>query len=239
MANTNIVAAGKIFDVGSRVVLWDEETGLSFYKRAMKYAGRDDSFDELSTKMNCFVIHHAASWTAKTTYNGLVGRGLSCNFIIDDDDVNGVATIYQCLDIKDAGYSHKPLNMAGPGVEIAYQPTAWSMPNAYSPLNVQKMGLQPHTTVDDTVHGVKKRVYAPTDAQINACINLIWGFLELFPAVESSFPRDAQGNISKTTVKNPKGLLAHFHITGEKVDPYGFPFDMVEKEVKAKSTWGY
>lgn len=239
MDNTSIIAGGTSFDIGTRVVLWNEDKGLSFYKKAMKYGARKKTLTELQSIINCFVLHHAASYTAKTTYNGLVGRGLSVNFIIDDDNINGVSTIYQCLDISDIGYSHKPLNDDGPGVEIAYQVEAIKYPNAYSELNKAKMGVQSHQIIEDTVHGMHLKVYAPSDPQVKAVAALLWGFSELFPKIRSTFPRNEAGDILKTTIANPTGFLGHLHITKEKIDPSGFPFQQVEEEVKARKTWGY
>ncbi len=105
MSNFSIVVAGQKFDIGCRVVLWDQIGGLSFYKSG-KYLPRKSTLEQLQSQVNCFVYHHAASYTAKATHQGLLGRGLSVNFIIDDDNNDGLATIYQCLDVKDCGYSH-------------------------------------------------------------------------------------------------------------------------------------
>ncbi len=239
MENTSIVAAGERCDIGCRVVLWDEDNGLSFYKKGMKYLARDKTLDELQSITKLFCIHHAASYRAKTTYTGLVGRGLSCNFIIDDDNINGYATLYQSLDIKDAGYSHKPLNEEGPGVEIAYMVEATKYPNAYSELNQKNMKVQPHNVVDDIVHGVHIKAYAPTDAQVNTVIALLWGFSNLFPNVPTEFPKDENGNVLKTVAKTDKGFLGHMQVTRDKVDPLGFPFERVEAEVKLRKQCGF
>jgi len=37
-------------------------------------------------------------------------------------------------------------------------------------------------------------------------------------------------------VKDPKGLVAHFQLTAMKVDPMGFPFEQVEKQLKIELT---
>lgn len=238
--NTSIFAAEKSFDIGSRVVKWDEENvGISFYKRGMKYGASNDDFETLSQRMTCFVLHHAVAYTHTATANALIGRGLSVTFILADDDVNGCATLYQCLNLKDAGYSHKPLNFNGPGIEIALMPEASKYPNAYNDLNMQKMGLQPHTIVDDTVHGVTRKVFGPTKAQIATICNLLWGFAELFPDVPRKFPHDQDGKPIKTVVKNPVGFLNHYNITTEKMDCSGFPHDYVEEQVVAKLKLGY
>ena len=236
--NTKIVASGESFDIGKRVILWNEKGGLSFYD-SKKYTARNSPLNELRKQVKTFVLHHSVTYTAKQTYNGLISRGLSVNFIIDDDEN---ATIYQCLDIKDAGWSHGPLNQRGPGVEISYQPLVDKMEKTYSLDNQAKYGVQPHDIENDTIHGAKFKVYPPTKAQIDSCVALLWGFSELFPDIPPLFPRDVSGEIPKTTIPKPteyEGFLAHFHITRNKVDPLGFPFSHVESEVKLRHTLGY
>ena len=233
---TKIIFGEKEVDVGSRVVLWNDANGLSFYKYGVKYQKRDVSFEDLSKQINCFVLHHSVTYTAKQTYNALIGRNLSVNFIIDDDSVDGVATIYQCLDGKDAGQSHAPLNMSGPGVEISYMPLYKE--STYSEHNRKKFGCQPHPVVDDVVHGQYLKVYGPSEAQVKAVINLLTGFCELFPGVNPGFPKGPDHKAARTVVRNASGLLAHSMITTNKIDPSGFPFEYVEKCVQENLTYG-
>lgn len=234
--NTSIVAAGQKVDIGSRVVLWDEPDGLSFYKYGVKYGKRDGKTAE--KEIDSFIFHHSVTYTAKQTYNALIGRNLSVNFIIADDNIEGAATIYQCLDIKDFGQSQGEFNRRGPGVEISYLPEAWSRPNAYSEHNRKRFGCEPHDVVQDIVHGTTLKVYAPSAAQIEAVINLTVGICQLYPAVDSHFPKGPDGKAARTIVKNPKGLLAHSMITRNKIDPSGFPFEYVEQTVTQRLIYG-
>ena len=229
--NTAIVAGGSTMDIGCRVILWSEEAGMSFYGKG-KYKAREANLQDLQKEIKLFILHHSVTYTAKQTYSGLIARGLSVNFIIDDDDIDGYATVYQCLDVKDAGLSHGPFNKSGPGVEICYHPTAWQTPNAYSPENIKKYGVQPHHKVQDTVHRMNLEVFAPTEAQIRSCTALLKGFCRLFPQVKPEFPKDNFGQIIKTIVPNPKNLLFHYNLTFDKIDPLGFPNDKVEKCLK-------
>jgi len=237
--NTSIVAAGKKFNINCRVILWNEEEGLSFYPRRRGFTPRRLSFDQLSEKMSCFILHHSVSYTAHATFRGLMGRNLSVNFIIDDDiNEDGYASIYQCLDIRDYGWSHKPLNDNGPGVEISYHPQAWDEPWRYSDANIKRWGVQPHKTMKDKVHGHNLTVFAPTDAQVRSATALMAGFCRAFPDIIAEFPKAKDGSIAKKKVIKKRGLLAHFHITTNKVDPMGFPFDKVEKDIKyINETW--
>ena len=233
--NTSIIVAGKKFNCGTRVVLWNEEEGLSFYPKG-KFGKRNLNLKQLREKINSFYIHHSVTYTAHSMFRGLLAQGLSCNFMIDDDiNENGCATIYQCLDVKDYGYTQGgKYNHNGAGVEIAYMPDAWSNPNRYSKINQKRFGVQPHKIISDQVRGHKfSKVFAPTDAQVKACLHLALGYKKAFPNLELKFPRDENGNFLSKTVKEEQkfGLLQHFHITTRKIDALGFPHDDFEKKL--------
>lgn len=233
--NTSIVVCGKKFDTGARVILWNEPEGMSFYPYN-KFGARNASLKELRKEINSFVIHHSVTYFAESTFRVLKTRNLSCNFIIDDN-VNeyGCADIYQCLDVKDYGYSQGKHNKYSAGVEISYMPDAWDHPNRYNSYNRKRWGVQDHKIVSDKIHGMDfKKVFAPTEAQVNACIQLIHGYSKAFPDLKLSFPRDDKGNFISTIPpkENMVGLLHHFNITKRKIDAMGFPTDAVEAEVK-------
>jgi hypothetical protein len=231
--NASIVASGVKKDIGCRVVLWDEDGGFSFYKSGKLYR-RDLSLSDLRKQISCFVVHHSVTYRASHMYNGLNARGLSVNFIIDDDiNDDGCATIYQCADIKDACWSHGPLNRAGPGVEISYMPQAWQDPNLYSERIQQKYDVLPHKLVEDMIRGHKfSKVFAPTDAQVKACARLLWGFSELFPDVKAEFPKRSNGEYIKAKIDNPNGFLNHYNITNRKVDAMGLDLEWLESEIE-------
>ena len=238
--NTSIVVCGKKYDTGARVVLWNEEEGLSFYPGGSwskgRFSKRDVNIDQLRNLIDGFYVHHSVTYTAHSTFRALVARNLSCNFIIDDDiDDDGCATIYQLLDVKDAGWSQGgEFNRRGAGVEISYYPDAWDHPNRYNEYNRKKWGVPDHKLMPDKIHGMNfSKVFAPTEAQVNACIKLMYGYAKAFPKLKLSFPRDDEGKFIATTPSADKmvGLLHHFNITRRKIDAMGFPTDMVEAEV--------
>mgnify|MGYP001564099540 CR=1 FL=1 len=236
MENTSIIACDIPADIGRRVILWSEKEGYSFYKK-YKYYPRSSNLDILRKEIKTLVYHHTATFTAKDTFSGMNARGLSVNFLIDDDE-EGI--IYQCLDIKDAGWSHTILNKKGPGVEICYQPLVSKTPNAYTPASIASHGVQPHTQAIDKIHGVNFKVFCPTQAQVDSCVALAKGFKELFPDVPMEFPKDKNGNITRDVVKgvqNYTGLLGHLHIDPQKIDPAGFPFEEIEN--KLNNSVGY
>jgi hypothetical protein len=215
-------------DFGSKVVLWNESPNYSFYNG--KYQARD-SKKALNEIKQC-VMHHTVTYNAKQTFSGLNARGLSVNFIVDDDiNEDGCATIYQCLMIKDIGWSQKPVNNLGPGVEICYMPQAWQDDKLYSEANRAKFKVQDHEIMSEKVHGMNMKVFKPTKAQLEASAKIAYAVNHFCPAVELSFPKNADGSYIKTVIPNVEkysGLLGHYNITTNKIDPSGFDHEYVE-----------
>ncbi len=216
-------------DVGCKVVLWNEAPNYSFYA-SKKYQSRD-SEKALKEIQQC-VMHHTVTYNAKQTYTGLNARGLSVNFIIDDDvNEDGCATIYQCLMIKDIGWSQKPVNQFGPGIEICYMPQAWQDTNLYNEANRKKYKVQEHELMSEKIHNMNMKVFKPTKAQLEAAGRIAFAVNHFCPAVELSFPKDQNNNYIKTVipeVEKYKGLLGHYNITTNKIDPTGFDHEFVE-----------
>jgi hypothetical protein len=240
--NTSIFAVNKSFDIKCRVVKWDEPSGLNFLPTG-KYTKRNVKFEDLSKVLSQFTIHWSATYKASHMFNGLKMRGLSCNFMIDDDcDQNGYATIYQNLPIEYAGWSQGgPFNGYGPGVELSYQPAAWQE-NWYDANDQAKWKVPPHDTVEATINGTKLKVHLPTQAQMNSLYQLIWGYCELFPHIKPVFPRDGGGKLiykKYNGANNHVGLLNHYHITSEKIDAAGLDMEKIEKEVSDRLKMGY
>lgn len=238
---TSIIAGGEGFDIGVPVVLWNEEGGLNQYPKG-NFHPRDLTLPALQSIIHQVVWHHSVLYTAKETFLGVNARSLSVNFIIDDDNVGGVATIYQTLDVKDAGYSQKANNTLGPGVEVAYHPEAWSSPSLYSAENCLRHGVQPHEVIDDVVHGGHFKCFGPSEPQMRAIFALAWGLGELFPLVPVSFPRRGDGGISKDLLAKPLeyvGHVCHYHIDREKIDAMGLDLERVEVEAAKRKGAGF
>ena len=232
----------KSFDIGCKVVKWDEKDGIDFHPYD-KYSKRNIGYDELKELIRQLTIHWSVTYRASHMKSGLIARGLSCNFMIDDDcDENGYATIYQCLPIQHAGWSQGACNLLGPGVEISYMPQAWSDPNAYSENRQKKYGVSPHDIVTAKIHGTKLKVFLPSKAQMNSLYQLIWGFHELFPSVPMKFPRDNSGGLIQTVVKGTKeysGLVNHYHLNRGKIDAAGIDMIDLENEIDKRIKVGY
>ena len=201
--NNSIWVGEKSFDIGCRIIKWNEPEGLNLipYK---KYGSRPADYLKLKNSLSQFTTHWSATYTAKDTYVGLIGRNLSVNFIIEDDcNSEGYATIYQCLPIELAGWSQgNGMNTLGAGVEISYQPAAWEG-NKYTDEICKKHNVNKHDIIIAPIHGTKLKVYLPTEAQMNSLIQLIWGYCELFPKIKTKFPRDSKGNYLNTVLQKP------------------------------------
>jgi len=241
--NTSIVACDKTFNIGCRVILWDEKEGINFLPHN-RYTKRDISFDQLSNILTQFTVHWSVTYRAKHMESGLIARGLSCNFMIDDDkDESGYATIYQCLPIQHGGWSQGgKFNALGAGVEISYMPQKWSHPNLYSKTNRKKYDVPDHDTVTAPIHGTKLKVFLPTKAQMNSLKALIWGYTELFPKIPSKFPRDKNGNYITTVLSEPEkytGLVNHYHLKRGKIDTAGIDMKEIEEIVDSMHRLGY
>lgn len=232
----------KSFDIGCRVLKWDEPQGFNFIPKG-KYNKRDLSFEDLSLQIKQFCVHWSATYRASHMFGGLNARGLSCNFMIDDDvNDQGFATIYQCLPIMYGGWSQGGVyNNLGPGVEISYMPQAWEG-DQYGILARQKNKVPEHETGLGQVHGTKLKVHLPTKAQMASLLQLMWGFSELFPEVPTKFPRTVQGFPMSTTLPDPEkysGFVTHYHLKRGKIDVAGLDMEMIEHEVQLRKKLGF
>ena len=230
-----IIICDKDYEIECPTVTWKDPGGMNAYP-FKKFNGRNLTLDQLKKQTSCFVLHHSVTYTAKTCYDVLVDRGLSCTFLIDDDDQNGYATLYQTLDVKEVAWSHKPLNSLGAGVEICYMPQAWENTNLYSESNRKKFKVPEHQIVEDTIQGKKLKVFAPTQAQMNTVQALVYAICSNL-SVPPVFPRNDNGTISKSSIASPKdhkGLLGHFNITNQKFDPAGLDFEWLESKIQSR-----
>ncbi len=248
---TSIVAGGVEFDIGSKVVLWSDIGGLNAYPMG-KFNKRNLTLQQLQPIIKNFVFHHSVTYTAKSTFGGLVARGLSCNFIIDDDggvDASGKvipATIYQTLDVKDGAYSQAPLNHVGAGVEISYMPLSVMKSvrteDLYNDAACKRYGVEAHTLTSDEVHGTVFKCYGPSDGQMEALKALAWGYSELFPSIPTTFPRGKGGEFLKTTLSAPslyEGFMCHYHLNRQKIDALGLDMKAVEDAVAERKVRGF
>jgi hypothetical protein len=119
----------------------------------------------------------------------------------------------------------------------------------YSFKRRQKSGNLEHDVGIDHIHGINCKVYLMPDAQWEALAHVyagVWvalghqrteGFSGPFD-VAPRFPRDGQ-YVAMTVVddyENHIGMMGHFHITRNKIDPCGFSWIPFENMVRGLYT---
>lgn len=244
MSNTSIIVCDKKFDIGTRVVLWNESGGFSAYDtptyetqdrktgeivvvKGKRYKSRlafgTPNFEKLKKIVWQFAFHHSGLYHSKDTYETLQQRGLSVHFILDD---NG--TLYQCLDLRERAYQIGGNNAMSVGIEIDSRASAGKYPDAYDSVHQKKYGVGPRKIKQDTIHGIKMMGFDYSDAQYATLIKLANVLVEIFPLIKPNFPRGADRKIIKTMLKDPqsfKGFICHYHVTKSKIDPISFDYD--------------
>ena len=131
-----IVACGRLFACGTKVVLWSDPGGYDAY-RLLPYfpaelAGRpailgrrygarrnlpaDAELTDLQAAVDQFVLHYDVCGTARQCFKVLHDhRRLSVHFLVDAD-----GTIYQTLDLRERAWHATTANDRSVGVEIAH-----------------------------------------------------------------------------------------------------------------------
>ena len=126
-AGSNIIVCGQRFDVGQRVITFQDDPSVSAYTphrtdepskvppfapakgmagavlryRARGLIGADRSLERLKQVVRQFVIHHDGCMDSRSCFQVLHNeRGLSVHFLIDND-----GTIFQTLDLVDCAGS--------------------------------------------------------------------------------------------------------------------------------------
>ena len=263
--NTSIVVCGKKFDIGTKVVLWNETNGLNAYdesrvitwqenrktgkgkKKILKgkrYKKRNISLSKLQRIITQFFLHHSGLYHSEATFSVLhKERGLSAHFIMDDD-----GTIYQMLDLKEIAWHGGSHNKFSIGIEIDSRARAYKIPNAYDEQKQKKYNVGPRNKRLDKIHGEWLEGFEYNDRQYEALICLGVGIKEIFPLVrtpnspyEIDFPRTKDGEILKTTYKAAKehrGFICHLQASkSNKIDPISFDFSRFIEGVELDNPW--
>ena len=192
-----------------------------------------------------FVIHYDVCGVSRRCFKVLHDRrGLSVHFLLDID-----GTIYQTLDLKERAWHATISNSRSVGIEIAnigaypvdkcevlnrwYFPdetggTLLRPPSTLGPLGLQKSPFQgrpdrPNPVVG-TIQGTKLTQYDFTAEQYDSLIKLTATLCHVFPKLKCTYPQDAQGRLIPHKLtdqqwKNYQGVLGHYHIQKNKVDP--------------------
>jgi N-acetylmuramoyl-L-alanine amidase len=191
-----------------------------------------------------FVIHFDAGGTSRRCFHTLQDvRGLSVQFMLDVD-----GTIYQTLDLKERAWQATIANSRSIGIEIAnigafevdktnpfdawYQQTngqtILTIPDALGAGGILTTNFVGHSARPDPVQGNiqgKDLIqYDYTPEQYAALIKLTATLCKIFPKIRCQYPTNDSGQLityklPDDVLTNYEGILGHYHIQTDKVDP--------------------
>jgi N-acetyl-anhydromuramyl-L-alanine amidase AmpD len=192
-----------------------------------------------------FVIHFDVCGTSRQCFKTLQdGRGLSVHFMLDLD-----GTIYQTLDLKERAWQATTSNSRSVGIEIANMgaypvngknpfaewyakepngQTRITLPARYGDGGIRTKGFVGHPARPEPVEGVIQGEdlvqYDFTPEQYQALIKLTATLSKALPLIKCDYPKDAAGNLiprklPDAELKRYQGVLGHYHIQTDKVDP--------------------
>lgn len=192
-----------------------------------------------------FVLHYDVCGTSRLCFKVLHDlRDLSVHFLLDLD-----GTIYQTLDLKERAWHATTSNSRSVGVEIANMGAyrereknpfdSWYARDADGRTRItipERLGDgailtknfvgRPARTdpVRGALQGTELVQYDFTPEQYDALIKLTATLSQVLPKIRCDYPRDASGRLiphklTDEQLKNFEGVLGHFHIQTNKVDP--------------------
>jgi N-acetyl-anhydromuramyl-L-alanine amidase AmpD len=200
---------------------------------------------KLQDHVDQFVLHYDVCGTSRQCFKVLHDlRGLSVHFMLDLD-----GTIYQTLDAKERAWHATSSNDRSVGIEIANMgayaedeknpfqqwyardadgATRITIPERFGDGGIRTAGFVGRPIRQDPVTGeVQGKTlsqYDLTPQQYDSLIKLTATLCKVFPKLKPDYPRDASGNLithklPDDELKAYQGVLAHYHIQKNKVDP--------------------
>ena len=253
MAGSSIIICGQRYDVGRRVVTFEDDPMFSAYTlhrtdkpsevypfapakglggmaaryRERRLIGSDRSLGRLQQVLRQFVVHHDGCKDSRMCFQVLHNeRGLSVHFLIDND-----GTIYQTLDLVDCGFQAAGVNEISVGVELANRGDAMRFPDDYH-------GRRDKLTC--SIHGHQFLAYAYTQDQLDSMSALGRTMARLFPNLPQTYPLAGTGDPLWTAIADPReyqGWLGHYHVTQQKWDPGPFDFKSFVGTIRGRSVF--
>lgn len=251
-AGSSIIVCGKRYDIGNKVVTFEDDPNFSAYTphrtddpkmippfqpakgmegavmryRPRRLMGGDRSIDRLRQVLKQFVLHHDGCMDSKMCFHVLHNeRGLSVHFLIDND-----GTIYQTLDLVDCGFQAAGVNEIAIGVELANRGDAIRFPNLYG-------GKRDKVTC--TIHNHQFLCYDYTKEQLEAMAAIGRGLARIFPNLPQAYPEGPDREQLWTALDGDprefQGYLAHYHVTNQKWDPGPFDFKKFVTNIRSRS----
>lgn len=199
---------------------------------------------QLRDMVDQFVIHYDSEGFSRRCFAILQKRGLSVHFLLDLD-----GTLYQTLDLRDRAYHATIANSRSIGIEIANigafppgqaaelatwyhrdaagrlyvtPPAKLGRPDLYTPDFVARPARP--TLVTGRINGHPLEQYDFTPQQYAALIRLTAALHRIFPRITLDYPRDTRGRLLAREMSAGEftrfhGVLGHWHIQANKVDP--------------------
>jgi len=192
-----------------------------------------------------FVLHFDVCGTSRQCFKVLQdARDLSVHFMLDLD-----GTLYQTLDLKERAWHATTSNSRSVGIEIANMgayptnaasplddwyvketngETAITIPPQYGDGGLRTKDFKGHPArpelVAGRIQGQELVQYDFTSQQYRALIHLTATLCRVLPKIKCDYPKDADGKLipgklPDDQLKNYEGVLGHFHIQTDKVDP--------------------
>jgi N-acetyl-anhydromuramyl-L-alanine amidase AmpD len=199
----------------------------------------------LQKQVDQFVLHYDAAGTSRACFKTLQDeRDLSTHFLLDLD-----GTIYQTLDVKERARHTRTANDRSVGVEIANvgayrekekNPFAlWYQTDSRGRTIITipgGAGAQAERTanfagrpvrrgaVAGEAQGEELSQYDFTAEQYRALARLTAALCTVLPKIRCDYPRDAAGRLAggklpEAQLKDYAGVLGHYHLQTEKLDP--------------------
>lgn len=236
--NSSIIVCGQRFDVGRRVITWQDDPTISAYTphcvthagifptspakglghnalryRARRLIGADRSLSRLGQVLRQFVVHHDGMNNSRNCFKVLHDeRGLSVHFLIDN---NG--DIYQTLDLVDCAFQAAGVNEISVGVELCNRGDALRFPDFYH-------GAREKLTC--TINQHQFLAYDFTKEQYDSMFAVGKALARIFPNLPQTCPENG-GQPLWATLDDPRkysGYLGHYHVSRQKWDPGPWDF---------------
>lgn len=200
--------------------------------------------DALRGMVDQVVLHYDNSGLSQLCFAALQQRGLSAHFLVDID-----GTVYQTLDLQERALHATTSNSRSIGIEIAnfgayppkdarvlakwYQPDAAGRTRIKPPKEIRDPRV--HTPgflgrpvrpepVRGRIHGQELVQYDYTPEQYAALAKLTAALCRVFPRLKCDYPRDPAGRVllgklPDAALEKYQGILGHWHVQENKVDP--------------------
>jgi N-acetyl-anhydromuramyl-L-alanine amidase AmpD len=206
--------------------------------------GRPPDLRSLRTVVDQIVLHYDGLGLSSLCFDILQRRGLSAHFLLDVD-----GTVYQTLDLQERAWHATTSNNRSVGIEIAnigaypaveiknilrwYERQVDGGVRLKIPAGVRDPRIRtPYFTgyparpelVRGAIHGRELVQHDFTPEQYEALIRLIAALHRVFPKITLDYPRGPDGKVLPYKLTDGdlvkyRGLLGHWHIQENKVDP--------------------